>query len=457
MEVQPALALMDPAYTNTVGWKGEFNRFWLRDNPTGTIYHFGYSVGGSRFSSAGSLGADANWLSGVSGGACENMLTEWNAFKAALAAEGKVPNVTFMMTDLGHSSATDNTEAAAYQADMTALIAWMRANIGTSTTRLVIARLPSSITGVDVNKATLRTAQGAIATADAYTDLIYMDDAQYAPGAADGVHLSAAQHMLQGERLYCRYANRWHPMDALVDGSSIVPTDIWRPGDWRNTIATGVSSIWDGVRGITSPVNVTQGTAGSQPALVTETTGDGLSIRIAAFDGGDKMICATGMTNGRSTWGMFAAMRVTTPGAGSVTPIGQGNVGDANPFMSFRVKSDGLAEFLARNNAGAVTGPGDISAGTAGGNVMRHFAYASAAGGVTGNVDGVSGSQVNYDGGSYGASTLLQTSLGVLNYGGGDLGFATCAIAEVWWTNTTPDATYLANAHEWHQWRWGTP
>ncbi len=459
MEAQPGIGFIDPAFTNTVGWKGEFDRFWLRDNPSGTIYHFGFSIGGSRFTNASpTFGAVANWGPGVSGGCREAMLTQWTAFKAALAAEGKVPSVSYMVTDLGYSSATDNTEAAAYQADMTALIAWVRANIGSATSRLTIARLPASIGGIPSNLATLRAAQAAIAAADAYTDLIYMDDAQYAPGAADGVHLSAAQHMLQGERFYCRFANRDHPMDDLVNGSAIFPTDLYRPGDWRNTVVSGaVDTVFDGIRGIVAPRPFSQGVAGARPVLVTETTGDGLSLRVAAFDGvDDKLVCTTGLTNGRSAWGLIAAMRVTTPGSGAGAPIGQGAAGNIFPFTALRVNAAGRAEWFARNNADVVTGPTELATAAAGGNVLRHFAQASDAAGVTGTVDGVTGAKVPYAGGAFGTADLDRTSLGVLFYGGGDLFFAACGIAEFWFTNTTPDAAYLAKARAWNQWRWGT-
>ena len=456
-ELQPSLALMDPAYTDTVGPLGEFDRFFRRDNPSTPLYHFKYAIGGSRFTSAGSLGADANWAAGVSGGAREKMLAQWNNFVTALAAAGKTPVVTWMATDLGYSSGIDSTEATNYQADMTALIAWWRTNMIGSTARLTIARACGTISGFAFIS-TIRTAQVNIqAAAPTLIDLLDTDGFEL---IADNVHFSAASHMRHGELLYCHYANRWHPMQDRLNGSAIFPTDFYRGADLRNTYIgatkTGkISVLWDMVRGRTGPITFTQTTDLNRPSLATETIG-GLAVRTARFTGSPmRMTRSTGRMAGTTPFGLCIAARIATP-TGPSCLIGEGLSTNGNGFIQFRTDVDGLFESLSRDSTGViVTGPTDWSAAAAAGDVMRTYIVGcDAAGNVTPQSDGTIGAVQATEIDTMGTSNRV--SIGVFS-ANATLYYADADYGEFWWTNIEPDSAYRTKVRTYMQWRWGTP
>lgn len=460
-EQQPGNAYIDPAYQDGIGWTPEYLRRVRLVQPTREKLFFGYAIGGSRFTDASAFGRGGNWDVTLSDGAYALMLAEWNAFKAALLAQGKTPNITVAMTDLGISSSSGTAgEASSYEASMTALIAQMRTDI-IGNAKLVIQRVCTNIGGF-TQKPTVRAGQQNIVLADpTRCELMNMDGTQL---GADVVHPTAPSIALLGRNIYFHEAGLWYPMKDIAElGATIYPTRIWAGGDLRDlpaaaTAGTALSSIWEGSGANAHQV---QATAAKQPLLATTTLASGLVARSAAFDGvvgsnGDYTLKTSDAGfNQASGFGFFCAMKAPATNGGTVYAEASGTV--TNPFVSIRADGSGNLMYIGRNDAGTifpVGGPVQIG-GVAFDNTMHFIAVNDDLTSISGQVDGTAGTPVSY---SRGTTTITQCSFGAtrqvsstaINTLALNLGIA-------WRTNIPGDATYNAKARVFCQREYGTP
>lgn len=453
MELQPGVSLVDPAYTNTVGPLGEFIKFFRLDNAPSIVVHaFTYVVGGSRFTDAGSLGRNANWNLSLTDGAWNGIKTQWAAYLLAANASGRAPYVVQAQTGLGYNSAENSTEANTYQTDMGGLIAAIRiAMIGNS--KVVIERFSNAVSGFSA-RATVRAAQAALVTADpSRMEMINTDG--YKVGA-DGVHFDAASFMALGEALYFHYSNKWYPeKDIQALGATIYPTAVYRAGDLRGS----ASRMWDSSG---NARHLDQADANQQPALVTATLSNGLVVRRKIFDaagGGssDCMVASGAFALAQPTgYGCFAAVKATT--TSNAILIGEGSNSDVLPLgVHLMGKAGGALTTIYRDTGDNIPEPlvFPTLANNAFNGVMNFVGMTDTTTSIQGHVNGTAGTPLSYSRGT-GAYSTNQTSIGALKQQGDPFLPMAATVGIIWYTNTVPDAAYIAKARAFTQYRLGT-
>lgn len=457
-EQQPNPAYVDTAYVSTIGPAGEFIKHYRADNPSSPLYFFNYVVGGGRFTDAGGLGRTANFDTALSDGAYAGLRNSWASFVAALQADGKTPNIILAWTEMGGGSASDATESSNYQTNMTALIAAVRSTV-IGSARFLIHRMSDQLTGLNsTNRATIRAAQLAIATADSTVELMNTDGCGT---GSDNIHFTAASHVAQGEMLYYHAANLWYPQKEWSYNGGTPVANEWRPGDLRNTpgntafTTTGgnVQTAKNLTGGVIAP---TQATDSARPVISTTTLSNGYVARYATGDNVNDILTYVGAAPlGDGSYGLFSALSSAADTDGSA--YAEGGAG-TNPFLE-PLKSDasGNLIFFHRNDAGTVTGK-TIIANSAFNGTMNFVAVTDDQSTITGQVNGTSGTPLSYVGGTRGTTSLNRTSLFGINYNGGAgvTNFIPAKIGIVWTTETVPDAAYKSRARAYCQRRWGT-
>lgn len=130
-EQQPGNSWLDSAYQNGVGWYWACIEELLYNGQLSAgspLYIFDWTIGGSMWVSTGAFGVDGDWRKSVSGSAYNDMLTSYNAAKAALAAQGKTPNFIASYSDLGISTASD-ASASTFATDLATWMSNLRADV----------------------------------------------------------------------------------------------------------------------------------------------------------------------------------------------------------------------------------------------------------------------------------------------------------------------------------------
>jgi hypothetical protein len=272
LEVQPA------GGANGIGSAGEFTKHYRADNPSKSIYFFNHGEGNGRFSDASPRGRAANYNPALTDGAYNGMKTSWNAFVAALLAQGKTPNRIGCRISMGGNPTFDNTETANFQSDMTGFLAALVTDgILASSTKIVLERITLRQTGNTVaNIPTIQTAIHNLALADPVHREVMSADGYTI--AADNLHWKAAGFISVGENFYYHCANLWYPQKEQTYNGGNPVTHEYRPGDLRNTagataftttVGGNLQTMWDCAAGTILP---TQATDSKRPVISVTNT-----------------------------------------------------------------------------------------------------------------------------------------------------------------------------------------
>lgn len=426
-EQQPTSVWTDATYPSGIGWLPAYFQETRVNDASTTHYVFGYAYGGAVYADTGPGGRDSNWDPTATGSAYQDMLVEWNAFKAALTLIGKTPSVYLVYCDLGISTGYDSTQSSAFQTAHTAMIAQLRTDV-IGTARVIQLRRSNRLTGSF--GATVRTAQQNMATADPTKfTLINTDGVQLLqdiPTIADD-HPGAASLESFGRRLALEKQSIAYPLQNISEmGSAIYPLRVWRPAGTEATLVSGnVSRAWENANGT---AHLSQATATNQPAATTRTLSNGLVQRFAVFDGvndGLKGSSPAGMGNS----GGFVFMAAVKMAAGASKAIyGEGNSALGNPFLIIQSQDvSGNLGVVARNNAGTIVNAslGVVAFDNTWRMVVVYFNGTT----FTGWVDGTTGSApLSF---TPGTMTLDSASIGAANTDSGLFSFGAASIGEV--------------------------
>jgi hypothetical protein len=202
-------ASFDPANVDSYAW-GD-----VRGHVAKSVYVYGPEVGFERTLYANGLRDIAiikvadnfsvpnagpwPWTNKDPNGASPDFYNHWSAFinarLAELTSNGDTYTIAGFVWDQGIDDALNNATQAQYQANLTSLVALLRADYGTATTPFVLARSKSPMPSQTAMNA-VRDAQVAVADADPHAVWIDTDDLPN----VNIHHFSADSQLVIGER-----------------------------------------------------------------------------------------------------------------------------------------------------------------------------------------------------------------------------------------------------------------
>jgi hypothetical protein len=424
--------------------------------------------GSSRFSDAGFGVRATNWDASLTDGAFHDLQVRCAAYTSLLAAEGKTPNWKFCRISGPGNGIVDNTETAAFQTQLTALVAGVRTIVGNSCLiiieRVGNAQNQAAFASYATNVATVRAAQAAVVAAEiaAGRPAVMTNADGFIAADSPTLHWSAGSHDQSERQIYCETNGIWYPSKY---SEADQPTHEWAPGaaaslPWPPS--SGLSSAWDNVGGTTA-IAFQQATSSKQPAFVTAALSNGYpTCRGAQGDGVDDVLFGANFSSQTTVfchpntdWGLWGV--ISGPATANKAFLGMGGAG-VNPLIYFGTKSDGSGKLIAamRDDAGGSTTPQDSGLVLFDGTKHFFFIWKS---GSTWNfqVDGTVGTPTTL---APGTTTLTKSSLFAANSNNGTASFHMAAT--IWKLVTTSitagsDSTYRANARAFAQRFFGAP
>lgn len=458
LESQPNGPDTTSGFTNTVGWGGEFLRWWRAAKPTDPVYFFIHQEGGGRFSDAASRGRAANWTPSLTDGAFAACESSWKAFTAALAAQGKYPVVVGAYLSMGANNCQDATETTNFESDMGAWETALRNRLFGDKPKFFYNYLQQlgALSGFSANVTSIRTAFRNLVTADpSRRELMNFDG--MTPVTFDNLHYDAASFQEIGEKLAFHALGWWYPLKEWTFSGGNQAVHLYRPGALINqpvqTALTGgtVTTALDLAGG---GYAMTQGTSTKRPVEGEVTLSSGAFARNAASDGTDDILVKSGGSGdiGARSFGWFSV-------ASGAAVSGKNMYGEGgetiNPFIAIQSSNvSGDLGVLLRDDAGTVIGPSALKSGAFNGTRNALAVYGTVTS-ITGWVNGTAGTALNV---TRGTMTLTRTAMFGLSYNAGaELNMMAVTISELFTTTAVPDATYLTNYQTYCQRRWGTP
>lgn len=404
-------AYVDPDWPASPGDAGELGRI-LRTGMSGRVDHFCNQRGGASFDDTNAtFGRAVNYDVAFNDGAADEMLTQWQAYEAALAAEGKQPQPLGVFITLGSNTIIHGPPyIAPFQGKMEALLAWGAANIwGNAPVYLCRPGLQQS--GLDpTNRATIRSQMAAIATADPQVSLIDMDGMIC---TADTVHPDAPSYTIRGGNEALEILGQWYPAKNIqAMGAVHPPLRQWHFNAQTNSIISGqVASTRDRIGNASTLV----GASGERPAVATRTLTNGLLARYASFDGTNDNVRGANPVAYNNPGGFILFFAARVPSSNDRVLYSEGNNTDSNPIWGLKTITGGDIAFIVRDNAGTLAGPTALGMGGADGT-WRRFMFTFDEAAVTGYNNGVAGSTPVAH--TRGTLTLNNACIGAHNVGG---------------------------------------
>lgn len=187
--MEPGRNTGSPNFPASCGPETGFARAWRKAHPDRPLYVVKYARGSTPL--AASPGRD--WAP-ASGELFQEVAAAAAAATAALRAQGLRPRVAAVVWMQGEADAADPARAAAYRANLTALLAAIRERWAKADTPVVVGRIPD----FGAQAAQVRAAQAQVDAADPLT---VTADAEGLPMQPDGLHIAAAGQLRLGEAM----------------------------------------------------------------------------------------------------------------------------------------------------------------------------------------------------------------------------------------------------------------
>lgn len=181
----------NPVFAGGYSAEMEYARQFRLANPGKELRILKYFMGGTLLATT----TDPDW-NPANGELFSRAGTFFNNALAAIAAEGKSPNIRRLFWMQGESDAVGSITANAYQANLTGWKSAVRSQWGiSSTTPITIGRIADTFSWA--NRDTVRAAQAAVVAADPYLSLLDTD--HY---SSDGTHYYASGYSQMGFDLW---------------------------------------------------------------------------------------------------------------------------------------------------------------------------------------------------------------------------------------------------------------
>lgn len=187
------------------GWgpEAQFLLRYAQANPAETIYAVKYAIRGTRL--AADTGLD--WSPSSVSEYWDTLVSGVTAAKAAMPAAGGAPVVPAVFWMQGENDAQVQTYAAAYNSNLTALIASARSRIGSASTAFILGRIHNTRLLADYPyKAIVRRAQYDVTKSLAGVSVVNTDDFEI---GSDGLHYTANGLVSLGEAMYGAYVGSY--------------------------------------------------------------------------------------------------------------------------------------------------------------------------------------------------------------------------------------------------------
>ena len=186
-------ALLCVGTSSNQNWaaEAEFAYQYRQANPSKTFYIVKYAVSDTKLYNDGI----ANWNSAFRGSYFDQMATYISAAMASLSAINPPAQISWIDWMQGETDAQDSaTEANAYAANLSALIAAIPGNWGSSATKMLVSRISSS--PLWTFSAAVRAAESAVTLPTRW-----IDTDSY-PRQADNAHYTATGQVNRGDDLW---------------------------------------------------------------------------------------------------------------------------------------------------------------------------------------------------------------------------------------------------------------
>lgn len=185
-----------PNNPQTWGPEAQFAYRWVQDRACAPLYVVKFARGEIGLAATP---AERDWSPSSTGDLWEAATAEVDAAKASLAAQGLRPRVTAVLWMQGEADAQAPAKAAAYEANLRAFVAQVRARWGDSETVVHIGQIDRH-GSAEPGWETVRQAQAAVVASEAGTTLTDTDS--FERQASDGMHLTAEGQMRLGDSFY---------------------------------------------------------------------------------------------------------------------------------------------------------------------------------------------------------------------------------------------------------------